>query len=149
MPSRLDIDRLHRCVEKINAGEPFARGEGGTTAMLVLLYNDIILGDLNNRYIFVSDTTVSAGCAAWQFRETLHEDGVPVMHASQQLIRFEWGMDVHFMGVDWFCNTNSLRGTKIARAFIDVSVDRQRYFDRDGKFIEAIMTIKHRGGDVL
>lgn len=145
----LDIDRLHRCVEKINAGKPFARGEGGTTAMLVLLYNDVILGDFNNRYIFVSDTAVSAGMSAYEFCDTLYQNDIPIQHASQQLIRFEWGMDIHFMGIDRFCNTHSLRGMKIARAFIDVSVDRRRQFDRDGKFIEAIMMIKYRGGDVL
>jgi hypothetical protein len=53
------------------------------------------------------------------------------------------------MGIDRFCDTHSLRGMKIARAFIDVSEWRRDQYARDGRFMEMLMTIKCRGGDII
>ena len=145
----LDIERLHRCVEKINAGKPLARGEGATTGMLELVYGDILLGDYDNQYVYVSDTAVSAGIAAWQLSELLDTAGLPISYATQSLIRLSWGMSITFMGADRFCDTRSMCGLKIARVFVDVSLARQMAFDNDCRFIEALLMVKCRGGDVV
>lgn len=121
MQSRLDIERLHHCVEAIQTHKVLGRGEGTTTARLMMLIGDIELGDFGNVYILVVDNQNMIELVRRTLCELLEEYGHELTYVTKNYITIGGAMQVRFVSVEQFITSNSLRGLRIARIFFDVS----------------------------
>lgn len=70
---QLDIERLHKIIEK-GVDSPFPRQHGKTTAIIALMLGEAELGDVGNRYLYVTNTAGMAKYAMNRFCDILNQE---------------------------------------------------------------------------
>jgi len=118
MQSRLDIDRLHHCVEAINHRKFLGRGEGRSTAMLHLLVGELELCDPYLTYIMVVPTSAMVPYLLNILVPMLEEVGLEMSQCSRERIIVN-DVQVRFMSAYTFYQTHATRGLRIAKIFWD------------------------------
>lgn len=120
---KLDIDRLHRCVEDLRHDQFIGRGAGATTARIEMLVGDVLVGDPGNSYIFLVDNHHSVSRVRNQIAEALCDAGVGIVTLRLDLIETVCGTTVRIMSAQRLLDgrVDQLRGLRIDRVFFDVS----------------------------
>jgi hypothetical protein len=154
-PEQLDLDRLHRVVESINAGQETDRGAGKTTAYVALMIAEIELGDWNNAYLYIGETRQIANAAAQDFAEMVtRKYGKVVLERNTPSIgqiSLINGQRYLFRGAHNLDCT--MRGLSLDRIFFDVCADSVMKMEDNGSFGTMASTLypslASRGGDIV
>ena len=134
MQSRLDIDRLHHCVEAINNRKLLGRGEGRSTAILHLLVGELELCDSFLTYIVVIPTEAMIPHLQRILVPMLEDAGIEIRQLSKQRVVVSGDIQIRFMSAYTFYQTHATRGLRIAKIFWDAE---HAALDRiDFEFIE-------------
>lgn len=143
----LDIERLHRVIESINNHQPTARAEGRTTAFLVLMANEMLLGDPGQTYVYVGENyamsthvckTLADFVTGLYGRYLL----TAVKPAAREICTVT---DQRFLFFTPSTDICRVRGTTVARVFCDV-----QDHDKRGRILaDLVPTVQNRGGDLL
>lgn len=128
MQSRLDIDRLHRCVEAINNRKFIGRGEGRTTAILHLLVGELELCDPYLTYIVVVPNAAMVPYMLRILAPMLEEVGLEMSLCSKERIIVN-DVQVRFMSAYTFYQTHATRGLRIAKVFWDAECEAMSRID--------------------
>lgn len=151
MQWQLDVERLHRCVEAIQTGQihhVLQRGEGATTARLMLLVGDVELGDYGNLYIMVVDNQTMVDITQRALCDILTSYGYVITRHNKGQVTFSNAIQVRFLTAGQFFDTHALRGLKISRVFFDVSQHTLTRYDND-TIHYTLTTVQAGGADIV
>lgn len=144
MQFQLNLERLHRCVEAIRTGQLLDRGEGATTARLMLLIGDVELGDYGNLYIMVVDNQTMVDITQRALCDILTEYGYEITHHVKGRVTFGNAIQVRFLTAGQFFDTHAIRGLRVSRVFFDVS--QHALMKYDSEMIEYSLMVARAGG---
>jgi hypothetical protein len=118
----LDIDRLHRVLDQIYAGDSTGAGAGRTTAYMHMLLGEVWLADAGSCFVYVAETPTMARHAMLQFLVYVsNEPTVQMRHTTtRQIILDPTHISFFFVDVDYFVRRFAFLGTAVSKVFIDV-----------------------------
>lgn len=154
VPQVVDLDWLHYSIDLIQSGRYRYRAEGKTVAYLHLMLGEYEVGDPNNTYLYVGQTTRHTEDVKQDFVNLIHRTygERAVSSKTNNVVVTSSGQRFFFMSLASM-TPQSIRGLYIDRIFFDVDDATQREYDRQGKLQELFNSfmpaLTYRHGDVV
>ncbi|TFG95324.1 hypothetical protein E4H12_13485 [Candidatus Thorarchaeota archaeon] len=152
LPAKLDVRRLHDTIEKIEWGRPTSRGEGKTLAYIHLMIAEVLLGDSENRYLYVGENEILTRYVAHDFLQLFEELRPDYFYSIERrqeaptMILIE-NQVFKFISSFQFIHSSRHHDRKFNRIFFDVSKEQQFKLDRNGELMNAFITLQSCGAD--
>ena len=135
----LDIDRLHKTIEKLNLTEDLPRYEGKTTAQFALLMGELEVGDPDTIHLVVTPTASFALRMCEYFCAMLDEARIEYQRSRTQpsLIRTARNQLVNFIG----CHEahNHVYGLRIRTVTYDIPIEFEGLPGNLRQYIQSFM----------
>lgn len=112
----MDIDRLHKTVERLREGRQVPRRQGQTEALLQLMLGEVWLGGYENRYMFIGYNMRQAIHAQRRFLNILESEGYGCIIGVDSIFIKETQQHFRFIGAH---DANRLHGYQAAEYFVD------------------------------
>lgn len=121
--SRLNIDHLHKTIEKLNKNEPIPRGMGKTTAQFALLIGELHSGDSNTTHLVVAPNHSYANWLRKYFCNMLDDENCIIykIYESYNTIKTVRGQKIMFLTMEDVCERT--KGIRLRTITCDIPDD--------------------------
>lgn len=149
--NNIDIDRLHKNIEEIHKTGFLPRGEGATTARLLLLLGAIEVCDPGSIYFYVGENHNHVRDIARRFDTLLQTYNIQRTwyreYTSCSLL--ETNVNIYFTSPSIFVKERTFRGYRLNKIFFDVTKRQQHQLDANGELSEIFDYLQSIGADII